>query len=590
MSLVDMNMAVEEEVVLDISDYLKMLKRRVYHILIPAVLVFAVAGMIALLLPPTYKSKAVILIEEQEIPKEFVQSTVNSFADQQLIVIKQRIMTLKNIMDLIEQYNIYTEDDRRQYSQTYLAEDFKSSVEVESIGADILDATTGRSAVVTIAFELSFKHRSPKKAQQVTNELVTLYLSENLRMRTEKSINTSVFLKAEADALSNRLDELDQQAAVFKEKNAGSLPGSESYNRSIVERVEQEILANNFRIKTLQQNKLESESRLLQLSKYRPTVLATGEAVLSDHDRLKALESDLGRQQAAYNDQHPTIVRLKRSIQELNEKGINQHEGRLAEDLRQQQSKLATLKEQYATTHPLVVQQGQVISKLIASQGQDDESTIVAEAEADDPAYIMTETQINTAKTETKFLIEKNIALKKKIDKYEALLIAAPTVEQEFLTLTRERANASAKYQDIKAKQLVAEMSQSVEAGRKGDRFTLIQPPNIPEDPISPNRPAIMFLGFIFAGAVGLGLGLLLEMIDPGVRGEQKIKLLTGTLPLISIPYIYVDSEINTVDRQKWMWLLAIVTVGLIAVAFVHFFIEPLDVIWFLIFRKLGLG
>ena len=587
-----MNMAVEfeEEVALGISDYIKMLKRRVYHILIPAVLVFALSVLIALLLPPTYKSKAVILIEEQEIPKEFVQSTINSFADQQILIIKQRIMTLKNIMGLIEQYNIYTEDDLRRYSQTYLAEEFKAAVEVESIGADILDASTGRSAVVTIAFELSFKHRSPQKAQKVTNELVTLYLAENLRMRTEKTISTSTFLKAEADALSNRLDELDLQVAAFKEKNAGSLPGSETYNRSIIERVEQEVLANGFRIKNLQQGKLESESRLLQMSKYRPTVLPTGEAVLSDQDRLKALESELRRQQAAYSDQHPTIISLRRSIQELKDKGGVRGESDLAEELRQERSKLATLKEQYAATHPMVVQQERLIEGLVNSTGQDGVSSVAVEAEPDDPSYIMTETQIKTADTEIKFLVEKNKELQKKIDKYESLLVVAPAVEQEFLTLTRERANASAKYQDIKAKQLVAEMSQSVEAGRKGDRFTLIQPPNTPEDPISPNRPAIMFLGFVFAGAIGLGFGLLLEIIDPGIRGEQKLKQATGHQPLISIPYIYIDSELKTVDKRKWKWFFAVVIAGLLAVAFVHFFIEPLDVIWYVLSRKLGLS
>jgi len=42
-------------------------------------------------------------------------------------------------------------------------------------------------------------------------------------------------------------------------------------------------------------------------------------------------------------------------------------------------------------------------------------------------------------------------------------------------------------------------MAQSLESERKGERFTLIEPPLQPEEPVKPNRPAIAFVGIALA-------------------------------------------------------------------------------------------
>ncbi|MDP3904736.1 MAG: Wzz/FepE/Etk N-terminal domain-containing protein, partial [Methylococcaceae bacterium] len=65
-----------ENQTLDIKDYINILKRRIRYLLIPAAAITLLSIMLAVLLPPVYKSSATILIEEQEVPKELVKSTV----------------------------------------------------------------------------------------------------------------------------------------------------------------------------------------------------------------------------------------------------------------------------------------------------------------------------------------------------------------------------------------------------------------------------------------------------------------------------------------------------------------------------------
>ena len=94
-----------EEEVKGISDYLEILNRHKKLILYPALLLTLVSVAVALLLPATYKSSGLILIESQEIPRDLVRSTVTSYADQRIAIIKQKLLTQSRIMEIVNKYN-----------------------------------------------------------------------------------------------------------------------------------------------------------------------------------------------------------------------------------------------------------------------------------------------------------------------------------------------------------------------------------------------------------------------------------------------------------------------------------------------------
>ena len=85
-----------------LGDYLSVLSRRRWLIVLVFGLLFAVVVVVALVLPPVYRSTATILIKEQEIPQEFVRSTVTSFADERIQVISQQVMTRATLLELVD--------------------------------------------------------------------------------------------------------------------------------------------------------------------------------------------------------------------------------------------------------------------------------------------------------------------------------------------------------------------------------------------------------------------------------------------------------------------------------------------------------
>ena len=63
--------------------------------------------VVALALPPVYRSSATILVQEQEVPPDLVRSTITSFADERIQVISQQVMTRAVLLQLIDKYDLY---------------------------------------------------------------------------------------------------------------------------------------------------------------------------------------------------------------------------------------------------------------------------------------------------------------------------------------------------------------------------------------------------------------------------------------------------------------------------------------------------
>lgn len=200
-----------------VQDYLAILSRRKVSIILTGLLVFILGLVTALVWPPTYKSSATILIKEQDIPSELVRSTVTSYAAQRIQTISQRVMTRPNLMEIIEKYNLYTDDLKRKTTEEVLGA-MREAIGLNMISADVVDPRTGRPGVATIAFTLSFEGDSPDSTQKVAGELTSLFLAENIRTRKEKASETLQFLTDETSKLETRIAEAEKNWPSLKSR------------------------------------------------------------------------------------------------------------------------------------------------------------------------------------------------------------------------------------------------------------------------------------------------------------------------------------------------------------------------------------
>jgi hypothetical protein len=179
--------------------------------------------------------------------------------------------------------------------------------------------------------------------------------------------------------------------------------------------------------------------------------------------------------------------------------------------------------------------------------------------------------------------------VKRRLQDYAARIERTPELEPDYLMLARDRDTSAEKYQDIRSRLLEAKVSEGLEVQRKGERFSLIDPPGLPENPEKPNRKAIGLLGLILALAGAAGSAAVAENLDHSIRAPEQVARLTQAFPLAVIPYMP-----NRADVTKARTRLRLVrSAGLAVVAALlllsHVFWTPLDVLWYAALRKIGL-
>ena len=584
-----------EEEFKGLGDYLAILGRRKKELIFPALVILMIAIALAAGLPSVYRSEATILIEQQEIPTDLVRSTVTSYAGERIQIISQKVMTTDNLSKIIENYGLYKKE-RAETSLSMLVEKMREEVALEMISADVVDPRSGRASTATIAFKLAFNNKNPRVAQKVTNELVSLYLNENLRRRTQSAIETSGFLALEAEKLNEEVSGLETRLAQFKERNINNLPELQQLNIRLMERTERELRETDLQLRTLAEREIYLQSELAQISSMSTLYSADGRRVLGAADRLKGLQAEFVSLKARYSPNHPDLIKMGKEIEALKkETGAGSDVTELQLQLRELKAEMTSLGERYSPQHPDVKKLQRAVSSTQAAldkalNEQRVNTAVVAASRPDNPAYIQLQAQLNAIEGESGSLSRSRRELTAKIDDFEQRLLSSPQVEREYRELTRDYDNAITKYREVKAKQQQAELAESLERERKGERFTLIEPPQLPEKPDKPNRLAILFLGFVFSIAGGIGTVAVAESLNDSIKSADGLVSVIGVPPLVVIPYIENVADQAKKQTMRLGIVATVIVLGIGILTAFHFLFMPLDVAWFVILRRLGLA
>ncbi|MBK1647120.1 Wzz/FepE/Etk N-terminal domain-containing protein [Rhabdochromatium marinum] len=583
-----------EEHVLTLDDYLAILKRRKWQLIIPAVLLSIIGLITAVILPPTYRSTATILIEQQEIPDELVRSTVTSYAAQRVQTISQRVMTTENLGKIIESYHLYP-DLMQRYGLVSAVDQMREDIKLDMISADVIDPRSGRPSEATIAFSLSYENESPNVAQRVANDITSLFLSENLKDRQQSAKDTASFLQKEANKLADKLGRVEAQLAQFKQEHGDSLPELKSLNLQLIQRTEERLRDTDQAIRTLKERKIYLEGQLAQIDPFSELFSVDGRRVLGPADRLKALEAEYATVAARYSSQHPDRMRIEREIATLRQQ-VGQSENVTAElerALRAQQEELADLRERYSNEHPDVKALTSAITitqRQLAKARRGGAAHASSEViDADNPAYIQLQAQLQAAEAELQSLQNTREQTQAKLTTLEERIAKGPSIELEYQALTRDHENTIATYREVKQRLMAAELGEALETERKGERFSLIEPPRLPEQPAKPNRLAIAFLGFVLAFGGGVGNLALQEVLDRSVHNTRDLEAIIMGPPLAVIPFIETEADVRRRTRYRLIAVLGSILGLTLATAAVHYFVKPLDILWIKVLDRAGL-
>jgi len=476
--------------------------------------VFSISVYLVVTLPNLYLSSILILITPQKLPESYIKSTVTMSVAMRIQAIQQDILSRTRLATVINQLNLYPTGDM----------DITMEDRVVKMRKNIRIETQPRHE----SFRLSFWSRNPTKAQETAARLGSLFIEENLRIREQRAVGTTVFIKSEAERLKEQLEFLEANVNQFKAKYMNELPAQLDVNLKMQRQAQDELWNKLTRLSTLQDRKVNIQKQLVEWEKTSQdkgeAEGTTVETVLPQLDQTEGRTKQLEALLIRYSERHPDVISLKQEIQALEE---------IAKTRKQ---------ETEVSDFPAEPPAMNGIPRLLLGQ-------------------------IGFIGSEIKVLQSNNEELRSKIALYQTHIDNTPVRGIELSKITRPYSITLRKYQELLAKLLDSKIAENMEKKQKAEQFRVVDPANLPQEPASPKRKLILFVGLIIGLGAGFGLAYVLESIDSSVKSGEELNGYISVPLLATIPAFTTRAAV--LEKRRQQVILALMSVGGLAVGIV---------------------
>src|SRR6202795_406836 len=508
---------------IDLNQIQGIVRRRRWQFLVPFFCGWALVWGASWLLPSTYRCGTRILVGHPSVPAKYVESNIDSDIQHQLDSITQQILSRTRLLRMIESLGLYSQERKRK-SPDDVVEAMRKDIEIELTHSDDKKLSS---------FNIYYASRDPKMAQQATSELANLFITENLVERQKRSENTTSFLEDQLVQARAKLAAQEAKLRVFKDQHLGELPTQTQSNLQILTGLQAQVQANQDSLNRAKQQNTYLESLINQ---YRAvnTGSKPGEAgpsglvaIDKELDQLKAQLADLT---SHYTEKHPDVRKTKEQIAR-----VEATRARIVADMNSRPTNSSSEPAPVSSLDPKAAPMLEMESQLKANR-------------------------LEISNREAEIKDEQN-----KINQYQARLNMAPVMEQQYADITRDYDQSKTDYEALLAKKNQSEMSTDLEKTQQGERFRMLDPPNLPARPYKPNR--LMLCGAALAVGLFLGGGFAIgqEKLSGRLYSEGEIKRVIPFDVIAEIPPIEsVDEEFS---HRRGAWIAgaaAVVVVGFI--------------------------
>jgi len=443
--------------------------RRRWWIILPALIGTVLALAAALVMTPAYRSEAKLALDAPEIPTSSPPAQSANYANESAAKILQQIMDPASLTRLIREERLYARE-RREMPLADVLGVMRNSITVDQVSASGPQPAGGANDA--IAFDLSFTYSDAAAARAVAQRLVTMFLAEDKRMRTEKAVGTAAFLTRRADDLRGQMVELEGKRREVESRYAGALPDQIALSAQSGSALRAEV------------SRMDAETQgLLQQN----SMLATRSEELAaapkpEFEALRQAEDRLAQLSAVYSDTYPDVVAARANVS------------------RQRQAALAVM-------------------------GPTPGSNAVASA-------------ITAGQERIASLAARRGQLAGSIAQIEHMTALAPQATYELNNLERDYDNLKRQYQEVRDKQMEAQVTANLQAENKGERFSVEKVASMPEAPIRPKRLQMVIGGLMGGLALGFVAVCLWEVLAGPIHGAGAVARVMSAPPLAIVPVL----------------------------------------------------
>ncbi len=477
-----------------VHEYWGMVLRRKWILLGAIVLSLGAALVYCKVATKVYRSDTLILLEDQKVPETYVQANAegNSNFDRRIFVIETQVRDRMRLDRIRKELNLYPAQ----------VEEFGPEWAVLQMNASLEVSTVSKGNVPGLnmigAFTVSFAHEDPATAMNVVSKISEMLIEEDLKDRTKAAEGTTEFLDHEVSRTRMQLDKKEEEISQFKSQHVGQLPQQIEANLRALDRLHDDLNVVNESIHRQSDRLALVEGALQKYLEFGVTIPALVNGPVQPNPsfaRLNELKSKLTQLEAEFWDGYPEVALTREEINQLEQK----------------------LRRQYGPD----------------ATGSDEQTK--------DPYYQDLKKQRSELKSELGLLKQRQHMLRDEKKEYDSRVETAPAVEQGLLTLMRDYENLKGSYQSLLDKRLHASVAENLEKRQKGAQLKILERPKFPRVPERPNQPRVVMLGLLMGCAMGIGMAVLLEQLNPQFRRPEDVESVFGPQLLAAIPDFALD-------------------------------------------------
>lgn len=279
-----------------------------YWVTIP-LLFFSFTGLwFYIMLPRMYEASTLILVQSQEIPSSYVQPSVGTAIEEQVMTLSQEVLSRSNLESIIKEMNLYAEQRRNGASMDLLVAGMRQKIEVKT--------TTGGHHDQTVSFTITYRGTDPKKVADITNKLASFFIDSNLKQRARQATETTVFLEKQLADLKVLLQQQEGKVQAYRNQFMGELPEQMTSNVSTMNSLQMRLETVQTQLSAAMNRRIALQSQLSELESNQPGATISGNA-----QQIMQLRGQYEEAKARYTPEHPTVKSLERQIRELEGRG-----------------------------------------------------------------------------------------------------------------------------------------------------------------------------------------------------------------------------------------------------------------------------
>jgi polysaccharide chain length determinant protein (PEP-CTERM system associated) len=510
------------------SEYLKILRRRKWFIILPTIAIATAVTWVVMKLPDVYQSTTLIVVKPSTLPTSVVPQNAEDNLTRQLAGITQVVTSRSSLEPLVQKYELYKVERLRGEPMESVVESMRDDIKV--------NVNTSRNEI-TNGFDISFRYRDPKLTQAVTAELASKYISAQTTDTQQSTSSARAFMDNQVNQARAALSEVDKQILEFKSTHVGILPSETDglFNQLSGLREEQKALIAE--VGRLQDRRSSTANQLALLKAQNVQVIEDAAESLTDPKttmaysnlvtRKAALEGELTRLRQELREKHPDVIAKQKEVDQ-----VKQEMDKMIDDWKEK----TKAKQDRLTKMP----------NLTVGAAENEIRNIDSEIRRQQKALADNEKSIGS-------IVER--------------INNVPGVEVQLGELEREYQTRKTALDGLVAQQQKIALTAEATSQQQGEGIEVIDAANLPSKPVAPKRLMMCGMGLV----AGLGLGFLLVGIFEGprlltIQNSEDAQHYTGLPVLLAVPELLTPQEARAIPRRRKLLLIAGVVATIVSI------------------------